>query len=63
MNTNQGNNHYQVTIFDKKRLRQQIDLYSAYLSKYGLKEIKIDAIKVGQLYDTLRITTNSLRDV
>lgn len=62
MNTNQGKNHNQVTIFDKKRLRQQIDLYSAYLSKYGLKEIKIDAIKVGQLYDTLRITTNSLRE-
>lgn len=61
MNTNQDNK-YQVTISDKQRLKRQIDLYGAYLSQYGFKNLLIDPMKVNMIYDTLRITVDTIRE-
>ena len=61
MNTNQGNK-YQITISDKQRLQRQIDLYGAYLSQYKFKNLQIDPMKVNMIYDTLRITVDTIRE-
>lgn len=62
MNMSPENTNYPITVSDKKRLKQQMKLYGAYLSHYGFKKVRIDPMKVDSNYDTLRIIVDSYRE-